>query len=160
MGRGLPVVELNRIARDEPVDPDVAVALEGSERKALVAVCLGSMLGAAARYFIEQTWPAGLDSFPWATLLINASGSLALPFVAIAAAGLWPSAWLARPALGTGVLGGFTTFSTFAVEQRRLFGDGALATGVLYLASTLALCALAAWLGIRLARRTVARWTA
>jgi fluoride exporter len=152
------VDELNRVAGHEPVDPDVSVALERSELKTLVAVCLGAMLGAAGRYFIERAWPTGLDSFPWSTLLINASGSLALPFVVVAAVEAWPDAWLLRPALGTGVLGGFTTFSTFALEQRQLFGDGALATGLIYLASTFALCTLAAWLGLHIARRTFARW--
>jgi fluoride exporter len=152
------VVELSRSAEHEPVDPDVAVALERSELMALVAVCLGAMLGAAARYFIERTWPAGFDAFPWATFLINLGGSLALPFVVVAAIELWPGAWLLRPLLGTGVLGGFTTFSTFAVEQRQLFGAGALQTGLVYLASTVVVCTLATWLGLRAARRTFAWW--
>jgi CrcB protein len=152
------VVESNRGAGHEPVDPDVAVPLERSELKTLVAVCLGAMLGAAGRYFIERAWPAGLDTFPWSTFLINVSGSLALPFVVVAAVELWPDAWLLRPALGTGVLGGFTTFSTFALEQRQLYGNGALATGLVYLASTFLVCTLAAWVGLRLARRTFTRW--
>lgn len=152
------MAELNRGAGHEPVDPDVAVPLERSELKTLAAVWLGAMLGATGRYLIERTWPAGLDGFPWSTFLINLSGSLALPFVVVAAVELWPARWLLRPALGTGVLGGFTTFSTFAVEQRRLFGDGAWQTGVVYLASTFALCTLAAWLGLRIARSTFARW--
>jgi len=152
------VDELNRDAGHEPVDPDVAVPLERSELKTLLAVCLGAMLGATGRYYIERAWPAGLDSFPWSTFLINAGGSLALPFVVVAAIEMWPDAWLLRPAIGTGVLGGFTTFSTFAVEQRQLLGDGAIPTGIVYLAATFALCTLAAWLGLRLARRTFARW--
>jgi CrcB protein len=151
------VVELNRGAGHEPVDPDVAIPFERSELKTLVAVCLGAMLGAAGRYFIERAWPAGLDSFPWSTFLINVSGSLALPFVVVAAIELWPAAWLLRPALGTGVLGGFTTFSTFAIEQRQLFGDGALQTGLVYLASTFVVCTFATWLGLRSARRTFTR---
>jgi CrcB protein len=154
------VVESNRVARHEPVDPDVAVPFERSELKTLVVVCLGTMLGATARYFIERTWPVGLDAFPWSTFFINVSGSLVLPFVVVAAIELWPSAWFLRPAFGTGVLGGFTTFATFAVEQRQLFGDGALQTGILYLASTFALCTLAAWFGMRLARRMFARGAA
>jgi CrcB protein len=76
----------------------------------------------------------------------------------IAAIAFWPSAWLLRPALGTGLLGGFTTFSSFAVEQRQLIGDGALQTGLAYLVATFGFCTLAAWLGIRVARRIFAGW--
>jgi fluoride exporter len=136
----------------EPVDPDVAPSLEPSELQALVVVAAGAIVGSTARYLIEKAWPANPGEVPWSTFLINLGGSFLLPFVVVAATDTWPRAWLVRPALGTGVIGGFTTFSTFALEQQKLFAHGATLTALAYIALTLLSCALAAHLALMTAR--------
>jgi CrcB protein len=99
----------------------------------VAVVSVGGGLGSVARYGLAQ-WihPAG-DGFPVPTLLTNLVGALLLGILVVAVTEVWPVHPLVRPALGTGVLGGFTTFSTFAVESRGL----PLWSACLYVAATL-----------------------
>jgi CrcB protein len=111
------------------------------------AVAGGGALGAAARHLVGLGWPAAPHGFPVATFAVNVSGCLAIGVLLGVHRG--PAA---RAFLGTGVLGGFTTYSAYAVETTALWGDGRPATAVGYAAATL-VCALAATrLGIRLVR--------
>ena len=119
----------------------------------MLAVSAGAVVGSVVRYLIVRQWPSVGAGFPWSTLLINLSGSFLLPFVVVAAAELWPRAWLLRPALGTGALGGFTTFSAFALEQQQLLARGATLTALGYIALTLASCAIATAIALATARR-------
>jgi fluoride exporter len=141
----------------EPVDPEVVPAFERSELEVLAVVAVGAVVGSIARYAFERSFPAGPGRFPWATFFINLGGSFALPFVVVAAARVWPRARLLRPALGTGLLGGFTTLSTFAVEQQRLFAHGAILTGFAYVVATLLLCGGAARLALSSTHRFIMR---
>ncbi|MBB5870974.1 CrcB protein [Allocatelliglobosispora scoriae] len=80
-------------------------------------VALGGALGSALRWAISLLWPS---HFPWTTLAINIIGSAALGAL-LAWISLRPQTHpLLRPFVGTGILGGFTTFSTFTVEARAL----------------------------------------
>ncbi len=65
----------------------------------------------------------------------------------------WTAHRLVRPFLGVGVLGGFTTFSTYAVEVQQAVAAGAVRTGLLYLAGTLVAALVAVRLGVTLTRR-------
>lgn len=104
-------------------------------------------VGAAARYGLGEVLPTPDDGLPLATLLANLTGCLLLGLLAARA----PAARWARPVLGTGLLGGWTTWSALAVETDRLLtGAPALAVGYL-LVSTAGGAALAA-LGLRLGR--------
>jgi CrcB protein len=99
----------------------------------VAVVSVGGGLGSVARYGLAQ-WvhPAG-DGFPVPTLLTNLIGALLLGVLVVAVTEVWSVHPLIRPAFGTGVLGGFTTFSSFAVESRGLpFG-----LACLYVAATL-----------------------
>jgi CrcB protein len=62
---------------------------------------------------------------------------------------------LVRPFFGTGVLGGYTTFSTYAVDIQRLLDDGRPATAFAYLAATLLAAVAAVWLAVTAARRVL-----
>lgn len=64
---------------------------------------------------------------------------------------------LVRPFFGTGVLGGFTTFSTYAVDIRQLFGEGRPGTALGYLAATLCAALLAVWSAATATRRVLRR---
>ena len=111
-------------------------------------VAVGGALGALGRYGLSEALPTSPGDLPVATLLTNLSGCLALGLLV----GARPDAPWLRAFLGTGVLGGFTTFSAFALESDRLLAT-APAVAVLYLVlSTAGGVALAA-AGLRLARR-------
>src|SRR5437899_7972478 len=107
------------------------------------AVAAGGGIGAAARYGAGLLWPTADGAFPWTTLLINAAGCALMGVLMVLITEAWTAHRLLRPFLGTGVLGGFTTFSTYAVDIERLAGGGRLPLALAYLAGTL-LAALAA----------------
>jgi fluoride exporter len=91
---------------------------------AYLLAALGGALGALARWALAEVVPSP-GGWPWATLLVNLSGCFLLGalFAVLAARSPEPS-W-ARPFLGVGVLGGYTTYSSFAVEVVNLVDDGA-----------------------------------
>jgi len=101
---------------------------------AIVAIAVGGALGTVARFLLDTAFSQPSDRFPWTTLLINLSGSLAIgllvPVVTLRAP-------LLRPFLIVGVLGGWTTYSALAVDAVVLAKDGHAATAVLSLAATL-----------------------
>lgn len=122
----------------------------------LLAVCMGGALGSGARYLVGLWAPAlfGL-AFPWATLLVNVLGSFllgALMHVFLTTT-LYPQGM--RLFLTTGVLGGFTTYSTFNYETIEYLRRGAWSTAGLYLGATILVCLAAGAAGI-LAARAVA----
>jgi CrcB protein len=118
-------------------------------------IALGSAVGGAARYGCAGLAARWLGvSFPWGTLIVNVSGSLLIGLLATAMA---PDGRLlagpdARAFLMIGILGGFTTFSSFSLETLNLARDGEWlwASGNVILSVVLCLCAV--WLGHVLAR--------
>jgi fluoride exporter len=109
---------------------------------------VGGAFGSMLRYHIGAIIQARLgDDFPYGTLVINVVGSFLLAL--LAALGLRGDLALPslRLALGTGVLGGFTTYSTFNYDTLRLFQTGAPALGALNLAATVILSLVAGVLG-------------
>ena len=108
--------------------------------------------GRSTRYGIGLVWPPGPRGFPWATLTINVTGAMALGILVVLVTERFTPNRLLRPLLGTGFLGGYTTFSTFAVDTVTLTKDGAAPVALAYLALTLAVGVSAAWLGIAFAR--------
>ena len=147
-----------------PVDPDLpdlpAVATTprrarraGSRRWDIVLVVgLGGAVGAAARWWLNSLWPTEPGRFPWSTFVENVSGSLVLGVLMVLLLDVWPPSRYARPFLGIGVLGGFTTFSTYAADTGALLRGGYSATAVVYLFGTVVLALLGCWSGITLAR--------
>lgn len=113
-----------------------------------VAVALGGVLGALARYGLGRAWPSPTGTFPWATFAVNVSGCLliGLLLVRLLEAGAVHPLW--RPFLGTGVLGGYTTFSTYAVDTRVLVDEGHVALAAVYVVGTVVAALLAVQLGV------------
>jgi CrcB protein len=110
---------------EDPDLPPVAVPL----LPVLVVVAVGGALGSLARYGLAEALPRGRAELPVATLAVNVVGCLLLGWLVAA----FPRARWLRPFVGTGVLGGFTTFSTLALESDRLV-TRAPAVAVLYVA--------------------------
>lgn len=111
--------------------------------RTLLAVASGGALGSLLRWLVETALPAAAGGVPWATVLVNVAGSAVLGAVV---ALLGSGAPLRRAFLGTGVLGGFTTFSTYAV-QVALLGRVVPALALGYAVLTPVLCVGAAWSG-------------
>jgi CrcB protein len=117
---------------------------------AYVWVALGGALGSVARYACSITAARWLGAaFPWGTLFVNVAGSFAIGLLAalVAADGqrlLGPDA---RAFVIVGVLGGFTTFSSFSLETLELARGGALGAAGGNVALSVLLCLFGAWLG-------------
>ncbi|MGY1595003.1 fluoride efflux transporter CrcB [Geodermatophilus sp. SYSU D00708] len=113
---------------------------------------LGGVLGALARWGVAELLPHRPGAWPWATTLVNLTGCLVLGVLLGALFARYHGhPWL-RPFLGTGVLGGYTTFSTFAVETVELADVGAWTTAVAYVAVSVLGGVLAAAAGVVLGR--------
>jgi CrcB protein len=150
------------VRNSEPVDPDVdprVPARRGKPRShqgSIVAVvAIGGAMGASARYGASLLWPSAPGAFPWATLGVNAVGCGIIGAFMVVITDVRAAHPLVRPFFGTGVLGGFTTFSTYAVDIRRLVGRGEVRTGLLYMALTVAVALGAVWAGAAFIRRIV-----
>ncbi|MFK4106227.1 fluoride efflux transporter CrcB [Streptomyces sp. NPDC019531] len=123
----------------------------------VAVVALGGALGATARYALSLQWPAQPGGFPWATFWTNVTGCAVIGVFMVVITDVWAAHRLVRPFFGTGVLGGFTTFSTYAVDIQRLVDHGRPATGLAYLAATLLAALTAVWLASTAARRAL-KW--
>ncbi|MEU6591310.1 fluoride efflux transporter CrcB [Streptomyces sp. NPDC046881] len=119
----------------------------------VAAVAAGGALGATARYALTLALPTPAGGFPWATFWTNVSGCAAMGVLMVLVTEVWAAHRLLRPFLGTGVLGGFTTFSTYAVDIRGLADAGRPGTALAYLAATLCAALAAVWLASVAARR-------
>jgi CrcB protein len=121
-----------------------------------VWICLGGALGTGARYLLAVGVLQLLGSaFPWGTLLVNVIGSFllgAVMHVGLTTGSLSPTL---RLALGTGLLGGFTTYSTFNYETFEYLREGAVGLALTNVAATILSCLAAGWLGLLAARVTV-----
>ncbi len=92
------------------------------------------------------------NQFPWSTFLINVSGSALLGFLLVLLIEQFPRGRLVRPLVGSGVIGAYTTFSTFEVDTLLLFRGHQFGLGIIYLVSSLLAGLAAVWLGMNLAR--------
>jgi fluoride exporter len=120
----------------------------------LAVVAVGGALGSAARYGVSLVLPPDPASgLPWATLTVNAVGCLLIGVLTVVVTEARTAHRLTRPFLGVGFLGGFTTFSTWAVEVRGMLVGGRALVGVGYLALTLAVAFAAVAVGLAGARR-------
>ncbi len=125
----------------------------------LLLLALAGGLGTLLRYglsLVDATRVLGERGawFPLGTLLANIAGSTLLAVVFVSAKDrLVPGTDVPLSlVLGTGVMGGFTTYSTFNLESLRLLEGGHTGRALMYVVVTLASCALGGWLGLSLAR--------
>jgi CrcB protein len=114
----------------------------------LAVIALGGMLGAAARYGVAQWLPTRTGRFPWATFWTNVSGSFILGLLLVLLVERFPPTRLVRPFLATGVLGAFTTMSTYEVETALLIKDGHPLTAASYGLGSLVVGLAVAYAGI------------
>ncbi len=125
-----------------------------SDWRAIAVVAAGAAIGGALRYLISQAFLQRFGpGFPYGTLFINVSGSFAIGVVAqlaLSQAGGMPP--VLRLFTATGVLGGYTTFSTFSLEAITLMGEGGVLASLLYTSASVIAGFLAASFGVLLTR--------
>ena len=118
----------------------------------LAVIAVGGMLGASARYGIAEALPTDPTGFPWATFWTNLSGSFLLGLLLVVVLERFPPGRYLRPFAATGVLGAFTTMSTYEVEIALLVKDGHAATGLLYGVGSLLAGLVLAYAGVHVGR--------
>lgn len=122
-------------------------------RLTLAVIAAGGVIGALTRLGIETAFPHRSGGFDWATLAINVTGCALIGALMVILTEARPVHRLAGPFLGTGVLGGFTTFSTYIVDAQQSLTHGAPLTALAYLALTLAAGLAAGYAAVMLTRR-------
>ena len=143
--------DVDRDLLDEPVLP-----LLGLSVSTLLAVFLGGAFGTVARYELAVHHPIGPGGFPWVTLLVNLTGSFAIGLLVPLTEHASHRVPIMRPLLMIGILGGWTTYSTLAVEATLLVKGGDVGTMLAYLVITVAGGLALVVAGHGLGRRTVA----
>ena len=120
----------------------------------ILAIAGGGAIGAVLRYWVSTgVYALAGRNFPYGTLAVNIIGSLVmgLLFVLLIERMAENSLW--RAALLVGLLGAFTTFSTFSIETLNLLEEGAYSRALLNALLSVVLCVAAAWLGVKLGRQ-------
>jgi CrcB protein len=153
-----------------PIDPDLAppdalrpyAGEAGSDRLwrrrvepgVLAAIAAGGVVGASARYGIARLLPTRPGVVPWATLVTNLAGSFLLGWLLVLFVERLPPTRYARPFVATGLIGAFTTMSTYAVEAVLLVDDGRPLTALAYGSGSVAGGVVLAYSGLVVGRRT------
>jgi CrcB protein len=144
------------VLSDLPIDPDLPADTRGGEPPVLAAIAVGGFIGALGRYELGLAWPTPPGHVPWSTFAINESGAFLLGLVLTVLVRQGRHNHVFRPFFCVGVLGAWTTMSTFAVETDLLVWDGHAGVAVLYTVATVVFGVGVAWLGV-VAGRWVSR---
>ena len=123
----------------------------------LLAVFIGGCVGGLARYELTTSWTTPVRAFPWATLVINISGALALAVLVVLLSDALPPTTYVRPLLGSGFCGAWTTFSSITAGADQLIAHGAAGIGAAYVLASAVGGLGAAGLGLVLTRALVRR---
>lgn len=118
----------------------------------LGVVSFGGVVGALARYGAQLAWAAPPGGFPWSTFTINATGCLLIGVLMALLVEVWSGRRLLRPFLGVGVLGGYTSFSAYALDIGKTLAADAPRIALGYLAATVLAALVAVWAGSTLTR--------
>ncbi len=128
---------------------------QGRDVDLFAVVIVGGVIGALARYAFDLAIPAASDGWATATFVVNMTGCALLGAVLIIARYLVPdpkasrTARLFRPFVITGLLGGYTTFSTYSVETYALTQAGKWGLGVTYAISSIVCGVFLVWIAMR-----------
>lgn len=128
-----------------------AVPTRSGRTGTLLLIGLGGTVGTLVRFLLESAIPAAPGTWPWVTICINVTGALVLAVLLETLTVLGQDdGWRRRVRLGvgTGLLGGYTTYSTFMVESALIGQSGEYLMAFAYIATSLVLGSMAAWAGM------------
>jgi len=122
--------------------------------KQVLAIAAGGALGSVLRFWMSG-WVSGMlgRGFPYGTLLVNISGSLLMGFLYVALIEKFNASAEWRAILLIGLLGGFTTFSSFSMETFNLIEDEEIFKALMNIILSVAVCLAATWLGVVVGRQ-------
>ena len=126
-------------------------------RPELLVIAAGGVIGAEARYGLTQLMPSSPGGVPWAILVVNILGGLFMGMLMALLDRAADPHPLARPFFGVGILGGFTTFSTYSTDTFQLIDADRPLAAVGYVFLTLSGALLAVLLGAALVARVLRR---
>jgi len=121
----------------------------------LLVIAAGGALGSLARWAVTEAVPHSPWGVPWGTWLENVGGAFVLGLLMVFILDFWPPSRYVRPFFGVGVLGGYTTFSTYMLDARDLLAEGHLPAAFGYLFGTVVAGLVAVAAGVILARLAV-----
>ncbi|MGB5397876.1 MAG: fluoride efflux transporter CrcB [Gammaproteobacteria bacterium] len=120
----------------------------------LIYIACGGAVGAVFRYGASLgVYSVMGRGFPYGTLFVNVSGSLLMGFLSVILLDRFNVGPEWRAAILVGLLGSFTTFSTFSIETLNLLEQGDITRAILNMALSVAVCLLAVWFGVILGRQ-------
>jgi len=123
------------------------------ESAVLATVALGGVIGSLGRYAVGVALPHQGGDFPWATLVVNVTGAFSMGLLVAYLVDRPGVHRLARPFVGVGLLGGWTTFSALAVDAVQLGHAGQEQAALVYVAATFLVGTLAVAAGSLLGQR-------
>ena len=123
-----------------------------AEPSVLLVIVIGGGLGTLARYGVSRVIHVSENTFPWATFVTNLAGAFVIGVFLTLLLERFPPTRFVRPFVAIGFLGGFTTFSTMAVETVLLCKDGSPVLGIGYLLASVCFGLIAGYVGVVLAR--------
>lgn len=122
----------------------------------LLVIAAGGALGSLARWALNQMIPSAPEQVPWATAVENVTGGLLLGALMVLILDYWPPSRYLRPFVGVGILGSYTTFSTYMLDTRNLLAAGRFPAAAGYMFGSLIVGLMAVGLGVLIARAGVA----
>lgn len=120
----------------------------------VLAIAVGGAVGSVLRFWVSN-WVTGMlgRGFPYGTLLVNVSGSLLMGFLYVALIEKFNASTEWRALLLIGLLGGFTTFSSFSMETFNLIEAGEILKALGNVILSVSVCLAATWLGVAVGRQ-------
>lgn len=120
----------------------------------VLAIAVGGAVGSVLRFWVSN-WVTGMlgRGFPYGTLLVNVSGSLLMGFLYVALIEKFNASTEWRALLLIGLLGGFTTFSSFSMETFNLIETGEILKALGNVILSVSVCLAATWLGVAVGRQ-------
>lgn len=143
----LPGPGQRRRAEPRPLWRRLAPAVS-NRRDVLSVIAAGGAVGSLARWGAGLAWPHQPGRFAWATFAVNVTGCFLIGVLMVLVTDVWPPSRYARPFLGVGVLGGFTTFSTYMLDTRAMLVAGRPDLAGAYLFGSLGAGMAAVWLAV------------
>jgi fluoride exporter len=128
----------------------------GASMPDLAAIAVGGGLGSVARYGLSTAFPGGYG-YPWAIFTVNVSGCFLLGLLMVYLLEVWPPRRYLRPFLAVGLLGGYTTFSTYAAGVMTLLTGRAFALADAYALTSIVAALIAVWAGMKTGRLAAER---